>query len=136
MLRATCQCGAVVLEVDRKPESLTICNCTICRRYGTLWAYYTRKSARVVSGMKSLAFYTWQNHEIEFYHCTTCGCVTHWERAEKEPDSRVGVNARNFDPESVAATKIRILDGAESWKTLDEYVQPDLFVSPYRKSAR
>jgi hypothetical protein len=34
-------------------------------------------------------------------------------------DSRTGVNARNFDPTLVAATRIRRLDGASTWKFLD-----------------
>ncbi len=40
MLSATCHCGAVRIHIPRKPRSLTNCNCSICRRYGVLWAYY------------------------------------------------------------------------------------------------
>ena len=40
MLIATCHCAAVKVEVPRRPRRLTECNCSICRRYGTLWAYY------------------------------------------------------------------------------------------------
>ena len=39
MLTATCHCGAVGVDVPRRPRRLTSCNCSICRRYGTLWAY-------------------------------------------------------------------------------------------------
>ena len=48
MLTATCHCGALRIEVPRKPRTLTSCNCSICRRYGTLWAYYKASSVRVV----------------------------------------------------------------------------------------
>ena len=41
MTRATCHCGAVVLEVDSPPAEVNDCHCSICRRYGTLWAYYS-----------------------------------------------------------------------------------------------
>jgi hypothetical protein len=40
MLTASCHCGAVMVQVPRKPRSLTNCNCSMCRRYGVLWAYY------------------------------------------------------------------------------------------------
>ena len=40
MLTASCHCGAVKVQVPRKPRRLTNCNCSICRRYGVLWAYY------------------------------------------------------------------------------------------------
>jgi hypothetical protein len=36
------------LEIDRKPRQLNECNCSICRRYGARWAYYRRKSVRVL----------------------------------------------------------------------------------------
>jgi hypothetical protein len=28
------------VTIPRKPKSIADCNCSICRRYGTLWAYY------------------------------------------------------------------------------------------------
>jgi hypothetical protein len=129
MLRASCQCGAVVLEAARKPRSLTQCNCSICRRYGALWAYYTRKTARLVEGRRASSFYSWRNHRIEFYHCKVCGCVTHYERAQKTPDSTFAINARTMDPRDVARIKIKMLDGASTWKILGEYVQPHMFGS-------
>ncbi len=130
MLQASCHCGAVRLEVARKPRKLTQCNCSICRRYGALWAHYSRKSVRVVCERDAMGVYTWRNGTLEFYHCKNCGCVTHHERAKKRSDSTVAVNARNMEPEVVASVKIRVLDGASTWKVLDEYVQPNIFGSP------
>lgn len=49
MLAATCHCGAVRVEVPRKPRRLTDCNCSICRRYVGLWAYYKASEVRVTS---------------------------------------------------------------------------------------
>jgi len=31
----------------------------------------------------------------------------------------MGVNARNFEPGAVASVRIRLLDGASTWKYLD-----------------
>jgi hypothetical protein len=31
----------------------------------------------------------------------------------------MGVNFRNFDPAVIASTRVRRLDGAETWKLLD-----------------
>ena len=39
MIQGACLCGAVHWRMDHMPESATACNCTACRRYGTLWAY-------------------------------------------------------------------------------------------------
>ena len=130
MPRASCQCGAVVIEVARKPREVTACNCTICRHYGTLWAYYTTASARVVRGKRSLRKYFRRRPGLAFHHCTTCGCVTHWS-GDRRRGGRNGVNARLLAPKVLAATPIKILDGAATWKTLDRYIHPDLFVSPH-----
>ena len=113
MLEGRCHCGAVRLEVARRPRRLTQCNCSICRRYGTLWAYYSHKTARVVAKRGTLTRYTWGNGTREFFHCRRCGCVTHHERARKRPDSTVGVNVRLLDPAAIADVPVRKYDGAK-----------------------
>ena len=131
MLRATCQCGAVVIEVARKPRKLTVCNCTLCVRYGALWAYYTRKSARVARGNRKLRSYSKPGGWLAFHHCSVCGCLTHWFAAKGvRSDGRMGVNARLLDPKLLASTPISVLDGAATWKRLGRRrVQSDLFVT-------
>jgi hypothetical protein len=119
MLAASCHCGAVRLELARAPRTLTNCNCSICRRYGALWAYYRARSVRVISAPDALSSYCWGGRTLEFYRCSICGCVTHHERVRKHPDSTVGVNARNVDPAALASVRVRRLDGASTWKYLD-----------------
>lgn len=88
---------------------------------------------RVVAEGDVLEVYSWQNKRFEFYRCATCGCVTHYERTKRPADgSDMGaVNLRNIDdPRIVADVPIRLLDGASSWKVLDEIPQPYLFQSP------
>ena len=119
MPTASCHCGAVSLEVSRTPRTLTSCNCSICRRYGALWAYYKATSVRISCAAGALAVYSWGDRNLEFFRCTTCGCITHHERAKKRADSTIGVNARNFDPGLLASVRARRLDGASSWKYLD-----------------
>ena len=121
MLSASCHCGAVSLQVDRKPRQLTECNCSICRRYGALWAYYTRRSVRIsAASPDSLAVYAWGGKTLEFYHCANCGCVMCHERSRKKgEDTRVGVNARMMQPADIAGIRVRKLDGASTWKYLD-----------------
>ena len=119
MLSASCHCGAVHMEIGRRPQSVTQCTCSICHRYGAHWAYYTRKSVRVSDQEGVLAAYVWGDKTIEFYHCTRCGCVTHYESVEKNDDSRIAVNARIMSPADIEDVPIRIFDGATSWKYLD-----------------
>lgn len=119
MLEATCHCGAVSITVPRRPRQLTSCNCSICLRYGALWAYYKAKDVSVRSARGATTSYCWGDKSLRFVRCNTCGCVTHWEPVTPHGDSRVGVNARNFEPCSLGAVRVRRFDGASSWKFLD-----------------
>jgi len=91
MLTASCHCGAIRLEVSRTPRTLTDCNCSICRRYGALWAYYKATSVRMLRAPKATSVYSWGDKTLEFYRCSVCGCVTHHERTRKRPDSTIGL---------------------------------------------
>ena len=39
MLTGTFHCGGLHWTLEADPGSITICNCTLCRSYGALWAY-------------------------------------------------------------------------------------------------
>ena len=119
MLKATCHCGAVTIEVPRKPRRLTSCNCSICRRYGTLWAYYKMAEVKVSHARGAVDEYAWGDKSLKFVRCAKCGCITHWAAMRPTGDSRTGVNARNFEPEAIASVRVRRLDGASTWKFLD-----------------
>jgi len=117
MIEATCHCGAIRIEVEEPPQTVTSCNCSICRRTGVLWAYYSPKQVRVGPGATDI--YVWGDRSLELHRCKVCGCVTHWSPVDKALD-RMGVNARLMDPEVLAQARVRRLDGADTWKYLDE----------------
>jgi hypothetical protein len=117
MIRGSCHCGAVAIEIDVEsgPTELTSCNCSICRRLGGLWSYYTPAQVRVAGPTVT---YRWGDKTLNLHHCPTCGCTTHWSPVDPALQ-RMGVNARLFDPAIVAAARIRRFDGADTWKFLD-----------------
>ena len=117
-LTATCHCGAVHIDVPHKPRRLTSCNCSICRRYGTLWAYYPRSKVRLRSKRSALERYAWGDKTLDFVRCATCGCVICWQAKQRTRD-RMGVNMRNFEPGVIEGVRVRRLDGASTWKFLD-----------------
>ncbi|HZP12673.1 MAG TPA: GFA family protein [Nevskiaceae bacterium] len=118
MLTGTCHCGAVSIEVPRKPRRLTSCNCSICRRYGSLMAYYPASKVRLRHARGAVDRYAWGDKMIDFVRCATCGCFMGWQARRKMRD-RMGVNMRNFDPAVIEGVRIRRLDGASTWKFLD-----------------
>lgn len=136
MLHASCHCGAVTLILPRRPRVLTQCNCSICRRLGALWAYYARRSVGLEAAPGSYRGYRRRKEgTIDFCHCVTCGCVTHYEKAAKRADGRdvLAVNARNvLEVEAIASVPIKMLDGAGRWSVLFREAQPHLFRTPDR----
>ena len=116
MLTATCHCGAVSVTVPRKPRTITDCNCTICTKYGVLWAYYKESAVQFTSKVraksKTTDEYIWGRKHQRFVRCANCGCIMYWQRLAPHPLNNVGVNARNFPPEVLHSIRIKPLDGA------------------------
>lgn len=119
MTTASCHCGNIHIGIVKLPESVTECNCSICRRYAALWAYYTRGQVTFNGSPETMSAYCWGDRDIEFYHCKNCGCITHYESVEKLASSRVAVNARMLPPELISGIPIKRFDGAVTWKFLE-----------------
>lgn len=115
MITARCHCGRVSLEVPTAPAEVKSCNCSICRRYGALMAYYAPQDVRVTGDTDT---YQWGDKSIFFHRCQHCGCFTHWSPVDPALE-RMGVNARLMPPEVLAKARVRHFDGAESWQFLD-----------------
>jgi hypothetical protein len=117
VLQGFCHCGAVRWRFSGIPESATACNCTICRRYGVLWAYDFEGEGIHVSG-RTQAYV--RGKSIAFHFCPTCGCVAYWRSLEPgaEGRRRIAVNLRLTEPDAVARIPIDRFDGLESFTDL------------------
>jgi hypothetical protein len=115
---ASCHCGAIRLHVRQMPRTVTSCNCSICRRYGALWAYYKPTSVRIEAPKRGLSKYSWNQRIRDYHRCKRCGCVTHYTYRGKQRHTTMGVNAANFAPSALVDVRIRHLDGAVTWKFL------------------
>ncbi len=119
MITGACHCGAVRVEIPRRPRTLTNCNCSICRRYGVLWSYFRAADVRVRCKRGATESYAWGRKSLKFVRCKHCGCIMIWKRIRPRKENTLGVNARNFDPGDLGKVRIRLLDGADTWKYLD-----------------
>ena len=99
---------------------MTDCNCSICRRYGVLWAYYAPKDVRIDAPDGATDVYMWDDRSIEFHGCKTCGCVTHWSPVGNRSRDLMGVNARLLPLDVVARARVRKLDGAVTGNYVQE----------------
>lgn len=117
MIQGSCHCGSVHWRFDGQPEGATACNCTVCRRYGTLWAYdWVDEGIHVTGPTKPYV----RGTEVEFHFCPHCGCVAFW-RARKAHDDgrrRIAVNLRLAEPDTVAHIPIDHFDGLDTFEDL------------------
>jgi hypothetical protein len=120
MHKGSCHCGAVRLTLPTTPEVATDCNCSLCRRIGGPWVYFEFGTVQIEGHPEATAEYIWGDRTLRTVHCKTCACVTHWEPLEPAPGAKHGVNLGNFDPELIASVRVRRLDGANTWKFIDE----------------
>jgi len=83
--RASCHCGAVVLELDL-PEGIVDarrCTCSMCRRKGAIMGAVPLEGLRVVQGAELLTVYRFNTKTAEHYFCSRCGIYTHHRRRSK-----------------------------------------------------
>lgn len=121
MLTGQCHCGNVQFSVPEKPESLTACTCSICHRYGVQWMYYSPSDVTVSTKNKPTQRYRWGDEMIDFHHCPTCGCVTHYTGTEHADASwdRMALNARMCARSDTSDIPVKLFDGADTWAYLE-----------------
>lgn len=117
MIQGSCLCQAVTWRFDGVPDGATACNCTACRRYGTLWAYGHEGEGISVDGPTTAYV---RGEGLSFNFCPACGCLAYWRGLESGADGRrrIAVNLRLAEPGEVAAIPIRRFDGLDSWRDL------------------
>jgi hypothetical protein len=117
MIQGSCHCGALEWQFEGVPESATACNCTICRRYGALWAYDYEGESVSVSGATRAYI---RDVHMGFHFCQVCGCVAYWRSLEPDENGRrrIAVNLRLTEPGSVARIPVDHFDGLKSFEKL------------------
>ena len=112
-MEAVCHCLSVRFEIDTAPTFVLDCNCSICRRYGALWAYYHGGGLRLASPVEATFPYLWGERRLAFHHCRTCGCTTHLQAVDVADRPILGINARlilGLDP----ATPVQQIDNGHT----------------------
>ena len=105
MIDLSCHCGAIRYTVETAPAEVNDCDCSLCRRYGTLWAYYRPSQVTFSADNGATEVYMWGERRIEFHRCRSCGCITHWSAVDRKRP-RMGVNARMMPPETLAGVTV------------------------------
>ncbi|GAB7337457.1 hypothetical protein MBLNU457_g2795t1 [Dothideomycetes sp. NU457] len=103
-IRSTCHCGNITVTASRLPEYINVCQCSICRRYGAAWGYYTTDEVKIETEPNAeTRQYVWGDRDISFNFCGNCGCVCYWwphrRPATDEGKHQMGLNTSNVNPD-------------------------------------
>ena len=104
-------------NIPHRPQWLTACNCSLCRRLGVLWAYHRPDQAVIVEGAGTTVPLRPGRPHAGHEPLSTCGCVTHWMSLTGA--DRIAVNARLMEERDIEGVLVRRFDAAESWSYLD-----------------
>ena len=80
--RASCHCGAVVLELSLPNgiENPRRCDCSICRRKGAIVGSVPLAGITILKGEDVLKCYEFNTKTAKHYFCSNCGIYTHHQR--------------------------------------------------------
>lgn len=118
MVKGQCHCGLSGWTLMDELVSATACNCTLCRRYGALWAYGYEDSGASLHGSTIIYTRARPDPALELHFCGACGGVTGYRslRIEEGGKRKIAVNLRLASPEVVADLAVEHFDGLVSFE--------------------
>lgn len=115
MLTCSCLCGAVRIDIAKRPDFINACNCTLCAKSGAHWAYLHPDDARVDGATNAYRRRDKEDPAAEVHFCARCGSTTHFVLTEsaiaRYGNVQMGVNMLLADEGDLAGIELRFPDG-------------------------
>jgi hypothetical protein len=113
LYKGGCQCGAVTFEAELALEGVVACNCSRCRRLGSLLAFAPADQFRLLSGADRLTDFQFNKHVIHHLFCQTCGIEPFARGTPPGGKSEMfAINVRCLDDVDIASLPVKHFDGA------------------------
>lgn len=115
-MTANCLCGAVSVKITCLPEFIYNCNCSLCRKSGGAWGYFSPSMVTTKGDTVAFLRHDKKNAVTQLQSCARCGTTTHWTflksfREQNEAMDLMGVNMRIFNPDDLHGVEVRFPDG-------------------------
>ncbi|WP_374405995.1 GFA family protein [Pelagerythrobacter sp.] len=110
---ASCHCGAIGATVAGDlPGKAMSCNCSICKRKGTVLHFVPAAEADIAAPAGKLSDYQFNKRAIHHQFCTDCGCSPFSVGTGPDGSEMVAVNLRCVPECDLDALEIAQYDGA------------------------
>lgn len=111
--QGSCHCGAVEFAVGADlPTEAISCNCSICRRTGSLLTFVPADQFELRSGKDQLKTYQFNKHQVQHKFCQTCGIESFATGRKPDGTTMYAVNLRCVPAADLDALHIKKHDGA------------------------
>ncbi|WP_298728679.1 GFA family protein [uncultured Ferrovibrio sp.] len=110
--QGSCHCGAVRYEVTLSLDQPVVsCNCSICRRKGTLLSFVPAEAFKLLAGKDAVTDYQFNTRNIHHLFCATCGVTSFATGTAPNGARMVAINMRCLDDVDLKALTITEYDG-------------------------
>lgn len=118
MLNLSCLCGEIRIKVEKRPDFIHECNCTMCSKTGARWGYFHPSQVSVEGTTKGYCREDKSDPNARVQFCPTCGSTTHFvltaNAVSKFGNTLMGVNMRLADERDLVGVQLRYPDG-QAW---------------------
>lgn len=118
MLKLSCHCGHIHIEIQKQPDYVNECNCTLCSKSGARWAYFHPSEVSVEGPATGYRRVDKADPAAEMQFCAKCGSTTHFILTEsavaKFGNTMMGVNMALADESDLSGIELRYPDG-QAW---------------------
>jgi hypothetical protein len=115
MLNLSCHCGQIRVQIEKRPDHVNECNCTLCSKTGARWAYFPPSEVSVEGTTQGYCRDDKDDPAARVHFCSRCGSTTHFTLTEsavaKFGNGMMGVNMGLADERELAGLELRYPDG-------------------------
>jgi hypothetical protein len=124
MISLSCLCGQIRVELNKRPDFINACNCTLCSKTGAQWGYFDPSEVRIVGATRGYCRDDKQDPNAEIRFCENCGVTTHFgltaSAVARFGNTMMGVNMLLADDRDLAGIELRFPDG-RGWAGAGEF---------------
>lgn len=107
----SCHCGKVAFEVEAEFTTAMECNCSMCRRKGSLLAFVPRDRFVLTTPEADVSTYQFNRHVIDHHFCAACGIAPYSEGTDPKGNRMAAVNLRCVPAVDLDSLTISKVDG-------------------------